>query len=297
MGQHIADSDQLVHLVLVSNSGGGARSSSAACQQPQAQAASALRESDQKLAQQLPVQQQTWSVGLWRPKSGQDSRQQVRREGHGPEHVTCDGGCADIATCCFLLRSAQLPFCPAHLPLQLLSLQAGWPAVVSSLLLHPGHIVDLQPDGREPSADGTSRPRLLLSVRRPAGPGGSAGHLAPVAAAAPELAGQAGHLQQQQQQQPARHASIPLVRSFPAVKVETAAAAGARAQAPSAEQPFTASAGLDILPPEPLPPAPVMPQAATAAHNPRLQQLVHPRQLQQHLRPPSQHSAGTEYWH
>ena len=97
LGQHIAESDQLVHLVRVSGSGGGA-SSSAAGQQPQAQAAPALRESDRKLAQQLPepVQQQTWPVGLWRPKSGQDSRQQVRREGHGWEHVRCGGGCAAL---------------------------------------------------------------------------------------------------------------------------------------------------------------------------------------------------------
>lgn len=196
-----------------------------------------------------------------------------------------------------------LPSCPAHLPLQLLSLQAGWPSVVSSLLLHPGDTVDLQPDGRELSADGTSRPRLLLSVRRSAAPGATPGQPAPMAAAAPELDAQAQHVQlhqQQQQYQPARHASIPLVRSFPAVKVEAAAAtgAGAGAQLPAAEQASKAAVpGSHILPQKALLPAPVVPQAATAAHNQRLQQLAQPEQQQQHQRPPSQHKAGTEYWH
>ena len=49
---------------------------------------------------------------------------------------------------------------------RLVSLQAGWPHVVSALELAAGDAVELQPDGRDA---GTGTPRLLLNVQRACG--------------------------------------------------------------------------------------------------------------------------------
>lgn len=61
-----------------------------------------------------------------------------------------------------------LVVCP-DLSVQLLSLQAGWRAIVADMKLVVGDQVELQPDGEHVCPNGTAAPRLQLSIVR--GPG------------------------------------------------------------------------------------------------------------------------------
>jgi hypothetical protein len=52
---------------------------------------------------------------------------------------------------------------------EMLSLQAGWPAVITDLSLGPGFTVELVQDGHETMPDDTTRPRILMRLERPPG--------------------------------------------------------------------------------------------------------------------------------
>ena len=156
-------------------------------------------------------------------------------------------------------------------PTQLLSLQAGWPAVVAELDLRIGDVIELQPDGRHAhEVEGRTRPRLALSTGREAHESQAPSAPPPVGARASPIAAPA--------------AAYPLITSVPVGRpaVLPAAAPAARiavlaphlvpgarpgvfaspAAAPPAAVPAPAAAPAAAAPP-PLPPAP-LPVAAAA---------------------------------